>query len=186
MRSDSERDLWSLVSDNKVFVNSTYCGFRFITITENAKWPTDSPDNCFCQMSWAFVMCSAGTDKVLAASENSSLSNSKTPLLLEQQTTTDNHVLNVNWMFFSFKKLTVCSPSASPPPSPSASQDARTAWSADPCMQVNRWKVPCNVSSILLWIYFKFVLHISMYQYVKYNCFGLQSINMSYLTINLI
>ena len=27
-----------------------------------------------------------------------------------------------------------------------ASQDARPAWSADPCMQVNRWTAPCNVS----------------------------------------
>ena len=31
------------------------------------------------------------------------------------------------------------------PSSSAASQGARTAWSADPCMQVNRWKVPCNI-----------------------------------------
>ena len=115
-RSDSERDLWSLVFDNQVFVNSTDCGFQFITITENAKWPTDSPDNCFCQMSWAFVWCSAGRDKVLATSEKSSLSNNRTPLILAHQTTTDNHVLNVNWMFF--KSWLCASPLLVLPPPP--------------------------------------------------------------------
>ena len=39
-----------------------------------------------------------------------------------------------------------CSQSCNLPDIVTASQDARPAWSADPCMQVNRWTGPCNVS----------------------------------------